>query len=49
MILMPIVYVTDMARSIEFYASLGLALASRSDHWSELTAGDGAVLYYAPA
>ena len=44
MILMPIVYVTDMARSIEFYASLGFALASRSDHWSELTAGDGAVL-----
>ena len=51
MILMPIVYVTDMDRSIEFYGSLGFELRSRGDHWSELAAGDGAVLalHRAPA
>ena len=46
MILMPIVYVTDMERSIRFYESLGFASdeASRSPHWTELRAGEGAVL-----
>jgi hypothetical protein len=41
-ILMPIVYVTDMERSIRFYESLGFAPdeASRSAHWTELRAGD---------
>jgi catechol 2,3-dioxygenase-like lactoylglutathione lyase family enzyme len=50
-ILMPIVYVTDMDRSIEFYASLGFELRSRGDHRSELVAGEGAVLalHLAPA
>ena len=44
MILMPIVYVTDMERSIEFYSSLGLAVQHRGEQWTELRAGDGAVL-----
>jgi catechol 2,3-dioxygenase-like lactoylglutathione lyase family enzyme len=44
MILMPIVYVTDMDRSLEFYASLGFEVQQRGTHWSELRAGDGAVL-----
>jgi catechol 2,3-dioxygenase-like lactoylglutathione lyase family enzyme len=44
MILMPIVYVTDMERSVEFYSSLGFAVQHRGDHWTELRAGDGAVL-----
>ena len=44
MILMPIVYVTDMERSLAFYESLGFRPQSRSSHWSELRAGDGAVL-----
>jgi catechol 2,3-dioxygenase-like lactoylglutathione lyase family enzyme len=43
-ILMPIVYVTDMERSIAFYASLGFEIAHRGSHWSELRAGDGATL-----
>jgi catechol 2,3-dioxygenase-like lactoylglutathione lyase family enzyme len=44
MILMPIVYVTDMERSLAFYASLGFEVRHRGTHWSELRAGDGAVL-----
>jgi catechol 2,3-dioxygenase-like lactoylglutathione lyase family enzyme len=43
-ILMPIVYVTDMERSIEFYRSLGFTPLHESAHWSELGAGDGARL-----
>jgi catechol 2,3-dioxygenase-like lactoylglutathione lyase family enzyme len=41
---MPIVYVTDMQRSLDFYESLGFEPQVRSAHWSELRAGDGAVL-----
>ena len=44
MILMPIVYVQDMDASIAFYERLGFAPKSRSEMWSELAAGDGAVL-----
>jgi catechol 2,3-dioxygenase-like lactoylglutathione lyase family enzyme len=44
MILMPIVYVSDMERSTEFYTSLGFQIQSRSAMWTELNAGDGAVL-----
>jgi predicted enzyme related to lactoylglutathione lyase len=46
LILMPIVYVTDLERSIRFYESLGFEpdAASRSEHWAELRAGDGAIL-----
>jgi catechol 2,3-dioxygenase-like lactoylglutathione lyase family enzyme len=43
-ILMPIVYVEDMDASIAFYERLGFALKSRSEMWTELGAGDGAVL-----
>jgi hypothetical protein len=40
--LMPIVYVTDMARAWDFYVSLGLegSPGSRSSMWSELRLGD---------
>ncbi len=40
--LMPIVYVTDMTRAIDFYTSLGLAIGTkgRSGMWAELTCGD---------
>ena len=46
MILMPIVYVTDMERSLRFYESLGFEVdgRSRSSYWTELHAGDRAVL-----
>jgi catechol 2,3-dioxygenase-like lactoylglutathione lyase family enzyme len=44
MILMPIVYVSDMERSTGFYASLGFRIRSRSAMWTELDAGEGAVL-----
>jgi catechol 2,3-dioxygenase-like lactoylglutathione lyase family enzyme len=46
MILMPIVYVTDMDKAVAFYESLGFAVDTRgrSEHWTELRAGDGAVL-----
>ena len=44
MILMPIVYVTDMDSSLDFYASLGFEVSRRGTHWSELRAGGGAVL-----
>ena len=44
MILMPIVYVQDMEASIAFYESLGFARNSLSEMWSELSAGDSAVL-----
>jgi catechol 2,3-dioxygenase-like lactoylglutathione lyase family enzyme len=43
-ILMPIVYVQDMEASIAFYERLGFAPKSRSEMWSELSAGNGAVL-----
>ena len=41
---MPVVYVSDMDRSARFYQALGFELSSRSAHWTELQAGDGAVL-----
>ena len=44
MILMPIVYVQDMDASLAFYERLGFEPKSRSAMWSELRAGDGAVL-----
>jgi catechol 2,3-dioxygenase-like lactoylglutathione lyase family enzyme len=46
MILMPIVYVSDMDESVAFYERLGFEvdLESRGEHWTELKAGDGAVL-----
>lgn len=46
MILMPIVYVRDMDESVAFYERLGFEvdLRSRSRHWTELKAGEGAVL-----
>jgi catechol 2,3-dioxygenase-like lactoylglutathione lyase family enzyme len=44
MILMPIVYVTDMERSLAFYEPLGFEPQTRGSHWSELRAGDRAVL-----
>jgi catechol 2,3-dioxygenase-like lactoylglutathione lyase family enzyme len=44
MILMPIVFVSDMERSIEFYSSLGFEPRNRSTMWTELEAGDRAVL-----
>jgi catechol 2,3-dioxygenase-like lactoylglutathione lyase family enzyme len=44
MILMPIVYVQEMEPSVEFYERLGFAAKSRSEMWSELAAGDGALL-----
>jgi catechol 2,3-dioxygenase-like lactoylglutathione lyase family enzyme len=43
-ILMPIVFVSDMERSIEFYSSLGFELRTRSTMWTELEAGERAVL-----
>lgn len=44
MILMPIVYATHMERALAFYESLGFESQARGSHWSELSAGDGAVL-----
>ena len=46
MILMPIVYVRDMDESIAFYEQLGFAvdIQSRSQGWTELKAGEGAIL-----
>jgi catechol 2,3-dioxygenase-like lactoylglutathione lyase family enzyme len=45
-ILMPIVYVRDMDESVAFYERLGFDVVgeSRSQMWTELRAGDGAVL-----
>jgi catechol 2,3-dioxygenase-like lactoylglutathione lyase family enzyme len=42
--LMPIVYVTDMERAVDFYSRLGLRVRTRSRMWSELECGGGAVL-----
>ena len=46
MILMPILYVSDVAASAAFYERLGYAVESRSRtaQWAELRAGDGALL-----
>ena len=46
MILMPIVYVRDMAESVAFYQRLGFEpdVRSRSNVWTELRAGRGPVL-----
>lgn len=39
--LQPIVYVTDMHRSIDWYATLlGVAPAQASDHWTTFSLGD---------
>jgi catechol 2,3-dioxygenase-like lactoylglutathione lyase family enzyme len=40
--LMPIVYITDMNRSIAFYEALGLRVSAkqRNDYWTELSLGD---------
>ena len=42
--LMPIVYVTDMDRSLRFYQDLGFPVTTANPWWSELAAGEGAVL-----
>jgi catechol 2,3-dioxygenase-like lactoylglutathione lyase family enzyme len=43
--LMPIVFVRDMAASVAFYGRLGFRPgATASDQWTELVAGDRAVL-----
>jgi len=39
-ILMPIVYVQEMPRSIQFYRALGLTLRHEGATWSRLTLGD---------
>ena len=44
MILMTIVYVTSMQRSRPFYERLGFTAINASEWWTELRAGDGAVL-----
>ena len=46
MILMPIIYVREMDESVAFYEQLGFEvdLQSRSHGWTELKAGEGAVL-----
>jgi catechol 2,3-dioxygenase-like lactoylglutathione lyase family enzyme len=44
MILMTIVYVTSMQRSQPFYERLGFTPINASEWWTELRAGDGAVL-----
>ncbi len=41
---MPIVYVTSMQRSQPFYERLGFTPINASEWWTELRAGDGAVL-----
>ena len=46
MILMPIVYVTDMDRAVRFYSALGFAPDPNvhSRMWTQLRAGNGAIL-----
>jgi catechol 2,3-dioxygenase-like lactoylglutathione lyase family enzyme len=44
MILMPIVYVASMERSQQFYERLGFTTLSSSEWWTEMRAGDGAIL-----
>mgnify|MGYP001412080747 CR=1 FL=1 len=41
--LMPIVYVTNMDKAIEFYSALGLQIGvqGRSAYWTEMVMGDG--------
>lgn len=41
---MPIVYVSSMQRSQPFYEHLGFGALSVSEWWTELRAGNGAVL-----
>ena len=45
MVVMPIVYVTDIGASVRFYSALGFneCRQSRSDNWVEL-AGEGGLL-----
>ena len=49
MILMPIVYVSDMQTSVTFYERLGFAVdqRSRSGIWTELSAGDAILALHA--
>ncbi|MCP3856069.1 MAG: VOC family protein [Actinomycetia bacterium] len=42
--LLPIVYVTDMDRSVRFYQLLGFKPSTVSEFWSQLEAGSGAML-----
>ena len=42
--LLPIVYVTDMDRSVRFFQLLGFRARAVSDFWSKLDAGPGATL-----
>ena len=45
MTLMPIVYVTNIDRSLEFYTALGdFNVTSRSEMWSEVRVGERATL-----
>ena len=47
--LMPIVYVTDMAQSLQFYKALGLTAKNESQVWSELRLGENALaLHHTP-
>ncbi|MCP5025201.1 MAG: VOC family protein [Actinomycetia bacterium] len=42
--LLPIVYVTNMDRSVRFYTLLGFRPSTVGEFWSELEAGSGAML-----
>jgi len=42
--LMPIVYVTDMERSIAFYRALGFEVDVAGTTWTQLAAGERAIL-----
>lgn len=45
MTLMPMIFVTDMDRSVKFYTALGgFDVLEQSDAWSELSVGAGAVI-----
>jgi catechol 2,3-dioxygenase-like lactoylglutathione lyase family enzyme len=49
MLLMPMVYVSDLTRSIEFYRLLGLqpSVTARSGDWAELRLGDAILALHA--
>lgn len=45
MTLMPMIFVTDMSRSLAFYTALGdFTVLERSDAWSEVSVGAGAII-----
>ena len=45
--LMPIVYVTDIAKALDFYTALGLQGSKHSAMWAELSLGDASLaLHY---